>query len=297
MGKVGFIGLGIMGMPMARNLMKAGYSLVVFNRSAGKMDTLAKEGAEKAASVGELAAECSTIITMLPNSPDVKDICLMKGGIRDSAKPGTLVIDMTSGAPGDSLEISAELLKKGIHFLDAPVSGGEPMAIDGTLAIMAGGSEEDFARAKPYFSVLGKSAALVGPVGSGNTCKLTNQVIVALNIAALSEGLMLAKLAGADVEKVVGAIQGGLAGSKVMDAKAPMILADNFKPGFKIDLQIKDLKNAMDTGRIYNVPLPQTEKILRVLQHLAEEGNGSCDHSGIAKYYEELAGTRFTDGQ
>ena len=295
MSKVGFIGLGIMGMPMARNLMKAGYSVVVFNRSAGKMDVLAAEGAEKAASVGALAAECETIFTMLPNSPDVKNICLMEGGIRDAAKPGTLVIDMTSGAPGDSREISEELLKKNIHFLDAPVSAGEPMAIDGTLAIMAGGSEEDFARAKPYFSVLGKSAMLVGPAGSGNTCKLANQVIVAQNIAALSEGLMLAKLAGADVEKVFEAIRGGLAGSTVMNAKTPMILADQFKPGFKVDLHIKDLKNAVATGKKFSAPLPQTEKVLKVLEHLSAEGDGSLDHSAIAKYYEELAGVRFTD--
>lgn len=295
MNKVGFIGLGIMGMPMARNLMKAGYCVVVFNRSPEKMDILASEGAEKADSVGSLSADCGVIVTMLPNSPQVKEICLQAGGIADSAKPGTLVIDMTSGAPGDSQDISAELKKKNIHFMDAPVSGGEPMAVAGTLAIMAGGDEADFEQAKPYFEAMGKSAALVGPVGSGNTCKLTNQVIVALNIAALSEGLMLAKLAGADVEKVFEAIKGGLAGSAVMNAKTPMILADNFKPGFRIDLHIKDLKNAMDTGKLFDAPLPMTQEILEVLKNLSADGRGSCDHSAIAKHYEDLAKTKFAE--
>lgn len=211
------------------------------------------------------------------------------------AAPGTLFIDMTSGDPGDSREIYTALKEKGIHFMDAPVSGGEPMAIDGTLAIMAGGNPKDFERAKPYFSAMGKSATWVGPIGSGNTCKLTNQIIVALNIAALSEGMMLAKKSGADLENVFDAIKGGLAGSAVMNAKTPMILADNFTPGFRIDLHIKDLVNAMNTGAMMGAPMPLTTGILEVLKQLSAGGNGACDQSGIAKYYEDLAGLKFSE--
>jgi 2-hydroxy-3-oxopropionate reductase len=293
--KVGFIGLGIMGRPMARNLMKAGFSLMVYNRTHAKALELAAEGAEAAASPAELAAACSEIITMLPNSPQVRELCLGEGGILSAAAPGTLVIDMTSGAPTDSREIAAALAKRGIRFLDAPVSGGEPMAVAGTLTIMAGGSQADFDRARPLFAAMGSSATLVGGVGSGNTCKLTNQIIVAGNIAALSEGLMLAKKAGCDLPKVFEAIRGGLAGSAVMNAKAPMILADNFKPGFRIDLHSKDLSNALETGHAYAAPLPLTAELLEVLRTLSAGGDGSCDHSAIAKFYEKLAGTAFAD--
>ena len=293
MSKVGFIGLGIMGRPMAKNLMKAGYELVVNDVVEAAVAEMVEAGAQAAASVAELAAQCDIIITMLPNSPFVKKICLDEGGIIETAKPGTLIIDMTSGAPADSIEICAELKKKDIVFIDAPVSGGQPMAIAGTLAIMVGGEAEAFERAKPYLLKMGASATLVGPIGSGNTCKLTNQIIVALNIAALSEGLMLAKKAGADLEKVFEAIRGGLAGSTVMNAKTPMILAENFQPGFRIDLHIKDLTNAMNTGEAFGAPLPLTGGMLEVLKELSAEGHGSCDHSGIALHYEKLAGEKY----
>ena len=244
MSKIGFIGLGIMGSPMAANLAKAGCDVTVYNRTAAKMEAAVAAGAKGAESAAQVAAECDIIVVMLPNSTDVKALLLGERGIGQYAKPGTLFVDMTSGAPGDSREIYAELKQRGVHFVDAPVSGGEPMAIAGTLAIMVGGDVEDFERAKEVFDVVGSSATWVGPIGSGNTCKLTNQIIVALNIAALSEGLMLAKKAGADTQKVFEAIKGGLAGSTVMNAKSPMILADIFKPGFRIDLHIKDLTNA-----------------------------------------------------
>ena len=295
MSKVGFVGLGIMGLPMSKNLLKAGYPVMVFNRTAARMESAVAAGAEAAESLNQLAGGCDVIFTMLPNSPDVKNIFLGEGGMLDALKPGTLIIDMTSGAPGDSREIYEALKEKNVHFIDAPVSGGEPMAIEGTLAIMVGGDPEDYQRALPYLKAVGKSAIWVGPIGSGNTCKLTNQIIVALNIAALSEGLMLAKKAGADVEKVFEAIKGGLAGSAVMNAKTPMILADNFKPGFKIDLHIKDLTNAMDTGTQVDAPLPLTTEILEVMKKLSAEGSGQCDHSGIAKHYEELAGQKYSD--
>jgi len=286
-----FIGLGIMGKPMAKNLLAAGYPLHVYDIVRPAVDELASLGARGCASIAEVTAACDTIVTMLPNSPHVKSVVLGNGGVAESARPGTLIVDMSSIAPMASQEIQKELVKKGIRMVDAPVSGGEPKAIDGTLAIMVGGAQEDFDEAKPLFDVLGASAVLVGPVGSGNTCKLTNQVIVALNIAALSEGLLLAQMAGTDPQKVFDAIKGGLAGSTVMNAKAPMMLAGNFKPGFKIDLHIKDLQNALDTAGAVGTPLMLTAEVMQMLQYLHRTGDGQSDHSAILKFYEKLADT------
>lgn len=295
MSKIGFIGLGIMGMPMCKNLKKAGFDLLAGVRNPARIKEAADSGIAVAESFAQVAQKCDIIVTMLPNSPQVKDLLLGENGIAKEARPGTLFVDMTSGAPGDSREIYAELKKMDLHFIDAPVSGGEPMAVAGTLAIMAGGDEADFERAKPLFAAMGNSATWVGPIGSGNTCKLTNQVIVAANIAALAEGLMLAEKAGADLQKVFEAIKGGLAGSNVMNAKAPMMLADNYKPGFRIDLHIKDLKNALDTGTLVDAPLPLAQEMLKIMERLSATGSGSCDHSAIAKYYEELGGVKFSD--
>ncbi len=291
MKKISFIGLGIMGKPMAKNLIKAGYSLQVYDIVKSAVDEVAAAGAKGCSSIKEAVEGCDYIITMLPNSPHVKSVALGEGGIADHAKKGALLIDMSSIAPSASKEIYDELAKKGIRMIDAPVSGGEPKAIDGTLAIMVGGNEKDFEEAKEFFDVMGSSAVLVGPIGSGNTCKLTNQIIVALNIAAVSEGLMLAKRAGADPEKVFNAIRGGLAGSTVMEAKAPMMLDGNFKPGFKIDLHIKDLTNALDTGLNTNTPLPLTADVMQMMQVLKVDGEGDSDHSALMKYYEKLTGT------
>ena len=291
MKKISFIGLGIMGKPMAKNLIKAGYSLQVYDIVKSAVDEVAAAGAKGCSSIKEAVEGCDYIITMLPNSPHVTSVALGEGGIADHAKKGALLIDMSSIAPSASKEIYDELAKKGIRMIDAPVSGGEPKAIDGTLAIMVGGNEKDFEEAKEFFDVMGSSAVLVGPIGSGNTCKLTNQIIVALNIAAVSEGLMLAKRAGADPEKVFNAIRGGLAGSTVMEAKAPMMLDGNFKPGFKIDLHIKDLTNALDTGLNTNTPLPLTADVMQMMQVLKVDGEGDSDHSALMKYYEKLTGT------
>jgi len=286
--KIGFIGLGIMGKPMAKNLLKAKYELCVYDIVPAAVEELGAAGAQTCKSVAEVAGQCPVIITMLPNSPHVKNVVLEKGGILENGKPGTLVVDMSSIAPAASKEMEAALAKKGMHMLDAPVSGGEPKAIDSTLAIMVGGTQEDFEKAVPLFKVMGGSYTLVGPIGSGNTCKLANQVIVALNIAALSEGLMLAKKAGTDPRKVFEAIKGGLAGSTVMNAKAPMMLAGNYKPGFRIDLHIKDLNNAIETGDTFGAALPLTKEIQEVLKQLSAEHEGGSDHSAIAKYYEKL---------
>jgi 2-hydroxy-3-oxopropionate reductase len=289
MQKIGFIGLGIMGRPMAINLIKAGYSLSVYDINAESVQAVAAAGAKAAGSIAEVAGDNSLIITMLPNSPHVKAVTLGEGGILEHARSFTLLVDMSSIAPAASQEIAARLKEKGIRMLDAPVSGGEPKAIDGSLAIMVGGDEADFDEAKPLFDILGASAVLIGPTGSGNTCKLANQVIVALNIAALSEGLMLAKKSGTDPQKVFDAIKGGLAGSTVMNAKAPMMLAGNFKPGFKIDLHIKDLVNALDTGYLTGAPLLLTGTVMQILQQLHADGEGQSDHSAIARFYEKLA--------
>ena len=295
MKKIGFIGLGIMGTPMSQNLHKAGYEVLVSDLSEARLQQAKEAGLKVAVDSAQVARECDLIVTMLPNSPHVKALLCGEDGIGKLCKEGTLIVDMTSGAPGDSKEIYAELKTMGVHFIDAPVSGGEPMAIAGTLAIMVGGDKEDFERAKDALLVMGSSATWVGPIGSGNTCKLTNQIIVAVNIAGLAEGLMLAEKAGADPQLVFEAIKGGLAGSTVMNAKAPMMLADNYKPGFRIDLHIKDLTNAINTGALCSAPLPLTNEMLEILKKLSANGDGSCDHSAIAKYYEELGGVKFID--
>ena len=287
---IGFIGLGIMGKPMAKNLVKAGYDVYVYNRSCAAVDELAAAGANACASIAEVCAHSEIIITMLPNGPDVKAVALNAGGIADHARPGTLLVDMSSIAPETTREIHAALKEKGVHMIDAPVSGGEPKAIDGSLAIMVGGREEDYVRARPLFEVMGSSATLVGDIGSGNTCKLANQVIVALNIAALAEGLMLARKAGADPQRVFEAIRGGLAGSTVMNAKAPMMIAGEFKPGFRIDLHIKDLHNALDTGEASGSPLPLCAQAMQIFQNLKADGCEKMDHSAMALYYEKLSG-------
>ena len=289
MKKVGFIGLGIMGKPMAKNLLKAGYELVVFDINQDAVNEVVAAGAKSAPTSKDVAAQSEVVITMLPNSPHVKAAVLGENGVLEGAKPGLVLIDMSSIAPLASQEIAAAVAKKGVEMLDAPVSGGEPKAIDGSLSIMVGGNKDLFDRSTELLSKMGKSVVLCGDVGAGNTTKLANQIIVALNIAAVSEAFVLATKAGVDPELVFNAIRGGLAGSTVMEAKAPMIMAGNFKPGFKIDLHIKDLANAIETGHDVGVPLPLTASVMEILQALKVDGKGQNDHSGIAMYYEKLA--------
>ncbi len=290
--KIGFIGLGIMGRPMAKNLITAGYSLVVYDKFASSDDLVAL-GAECGGSNKDVASKSDVIITMLPNSPHVKEAILGKDGalegILASGKKGVTVIDMSSIAPAVSQEVSAILGEHGIAMLDAPVSGGEPKAIDGTLAIMVGGPAEVFEKVEPILRKLGASVILVGPIGAGNVAKLANQVIVALNIAAVSEAFTLSTKAGVDPESVFMAIKGGLAGSTVMNAKVPMMLDGNFKPGFRIDLHIKDLANALDTAHALGVPVPLTASVMETLQGLRVAGHGNSDHSAILRHYEKLA--------
>ena len=285
---IGFIGLGIMGRPMAKNLIKAGYKLVVFDKFADLKD-ITESGAKKASSNKEVASESDIVITMLPNSPHVREAVLGENGVVDGIKAGQIVVDMSSIAPAVSKEIGEALKAKGVSFLDAPVSGGEPKAIDGTLAIMVGGDQKSFDTVKPILEKMGASVVLVGDVGAGNVTKLANQIVVALNIAAVSEAFVLATKAGVDPAKVFDAIKCGLAGSTVMNAKAPMILDGNFKPGFRIELHIKDLQNALDTAHELNVPVPLTANIMETMQALKMHGHEKSDHSAIVRFYEELA--------
>ncbi|MCJ7449302.1 MAG: 2-hydroxy-3-oxopropionate reductase [Bacteroidales bacterium] len=289
MNKIGFIGLGIMGKPMARNLLKAGYQLIVYDINTDAIEELVKDGAKEGKSSADVASQSEVIITMLPNSPDVKEVVLGSNGIIDGIKPGSVVVDMSSIAPSTSREVAEKLLRKGVIMLDAPVSGGEPKAIEGKLAIMVGGPEETFNKVKDILGAMGASVKLVGDIGSGNVTKLANQIIVALNIAAIGEAMVLVTKAGVNPEKVYQAIRGGLAGSTALDAKMPMILDGNFKPGFRIELHIKDLMNALDTAKELDVPDILTSKVLEIMQSLKADGKAQDDHGGIIQYYEKSA--------
>ena len=288
--KIGFIGLGIMGKPMVRNLLKAGHEIVAFDIITKNIEEVVKNGARAGISVATVAKECKLIITMLPNGPQVKEVVLDAGGVLENAAAGTILVDMSSIAPGVAKDVHKACAAKGIKMLDAPVSGGEPKAIDGTLSIMVGGEKAVFDEVYEVLRVMGASAVLCGDIGAGNTTKLANQIIVALNIAAVSEAFMLSTKAGVDPQKVFDAIKGGLAGSTVMNAKIPMIMDGNFNPGFKIDLHIKDLTNALDTGHEIGSPLPLTASVLEFMQHLKAHGLGQKDHSALAKYYEGMTG-------
>lgn len=289
--KIGFIGLGIMGKPMSKNLLKAGYGLVVYDHHDASIKELVSMGAEEGFSAKDVAERSDVIITMLPNSPNVKSVVLGEDGVLEGAKKGLIIIDMSSIAPSVSKEIAGKAVEYGVEMIDAPVSGGEPKAIDGTLSIMVGGKKKVYDKCYEILSKMGTSIVLCGDIGAGNTTKLANQVIVALNIAAMSEALVLGKKAGVDPEIIYKAIRGGLAGSTVLDAKVPMILDRNFKPGFKIDLHIKDLENAIETGHEVGAPLPLTSQVMEMLQALKVDGKGQKDHSAIVQFYEKIANT------
>ncbi len=290
--KVGFIGLGIMGRPMSKNLIKAGYELTVFDPFAkAAMEDVVACGAAAGKSNADVASKSDVVITMVPNSPNVREAVFGKDGIAEGASKGLDIIDMSSIAPLESKAIAEECEKIGLHMMDAPVSGGEPKAIDGTLSIMCGGSAELFEKYKEMLNVMGASVVHCGEVnGAGDTVKLANQMIVAVNIAACAEAYELAVMAGVEPEKVFDAIKGGLAGSTVMNAKVPMMMDGNFKPGFRIDLHIKDLNNALDTGHGLGTPMILTSSVQEMLQWLHNNGSGSDDHSAILKYYERITG-------
>jgi 2-hydroxy-3-oxopropionate reductase len=287
--KTGFIGLGIMGKPMAKNLLKAGYRLVVFDTNAAPMKELAAAGAETASSPKEVAEKCDIVVTMLPNSPHVRAVVSGPQGVIEGAGPGKTVIDMSSIAPLASREIASLLAEKGVEMLDAPVSGGEPKAIDGTLSVMVGGKKDVFERCYPVMKAMAGSVVRVGDAGAGNVAKLANQIVVALNIAAMSEALVFAAKAGVQPDLVYQAIRGGLAGSTVLDAKAPLVMDRKFSPGFRINLHIKDLGNVLETSREIGVPLPLTAGVMEMMQALKVDGLGDADHCSLVRYYEKMA--------
>ncbi len=286
--KIGFIGLGIMGKPMSKNLVKAGHELVVCDFNKDAVAELVEMGAKQAANGAEVAKECDVVITMLPNSPHVRSVALGENGIADGAHEGSVLIDMSSIDPTESKKIGEELAKKGIEMLDAPVSGGEPKAIDGTLSVMVGGKKDLFDKYYDMLMVMAGSVVYVGELGSGNVAKLANQIVVAVNIAAVGEALAFAKKAGTDPELVYQAIRGGLAGSTVMDAKAPMMLSRNFKPGFRIELHIKDLNNALNAAHAISAPVPLTGQLMEMMQALKADGYEKEDHSSLVKFYEKI---------
>ncbi len=287
--RVGFIGLGIMGKPMCKNLIKAGYEVVVIDHQPEVTAELRKLGASSAVTPKAVAEQTDVVITMLPNSPQVKEVALGKNGIIEGAKPGTVLIDMSSIAPLAAKEVAKQLIEKGIEMLDAPVSGGEPKAIDGTLSVMVGGKKEVFEKCYDIMKAMAGSIVLTGGVGAGNTTKLANQIIVALNIAALSEALVLASKAGVDPELVYQAIRGGLAGSTVLDVKAPLMMDRKFEPGFRIDLHIKDLQNALDTAHEIGAPIHLTAGVMEIMQAMKTDDMGGLDHGALIRYYEKQA--------
>jgi 2-hydroxy-3-oxopropionate reductase len=295
MSKVGFIGLGIMGKPMAKNLIKAGHSLVVFDVVEAPLKELAVDGAERAASPREVAEKAGDlVITMLPNSPHVREVVAGKNGIVEGLRKGQIVVDMSSIAPLVSRELCALLKEKGVDMLDAPVSGGQEKAEKGTLAIMVGGAESSFEKVKPILDKMGNSV-FVGDSGAGQITKLVNQTIVAINIAAVAEGMSLAEKAGVDPRKVFEAIRKGLAGSQCLEDKAPRMFEGRYDPGFRLNLHIKDLGNVLDTGHSLHNAMPLASSVMEMMQCLAGEGHETQDHGALGLYYEKLNGISFSD--
>ena len=293
MAEIGFIGLGIMGRPMVRNLMKAGNTVTVYDVVGTAVEEMVTEGAKVASSSKEVAENNKLIITMVPDGPDAEAAIMGPNGVLEGAASGSVVIDMSSIAPASSQKIGAACDAAGVGFLDAPVSGGEPGAVAGTLAIMVGGKKDVYDQYVDTFAILG-SSTYCGGYGAGNTTKLANQIIVAINIAAVSEALVLSRKAGLDPEVVFNAIKGGLAGSTVLNAKGPMMIAGNFDPGFRIRLHQKDLNNALQTARELGVPLPFTAMVQQIIGSLMNEGKGDADHSAIANFIEDMAQTKIS---
>ena len=290
MAKIAFVGLGIMGKPMSKNLLKAGHSVVVFDVAPAPVADVVAAGGTAAKSSKEAASQADVIITMLPDGPEVEAAVLGPGGILEGAAKGSTVVDMSSISPVVAQKVGAACAAKGVEFLDAPVSGGEPKAIEGTLAIMVGGDANTFAKIEPILKNMGASVTLTGPVGAGNVTKLANQIMVACNIAAMGEALTLATKAGLDPEVVFNAVKGGLAGSNVLNAKAPMVISRNFQPGFRIALHQKDLRNALLAAESMKVSLPLTSTVQNILMALMNDGKGALDHSAIVTFTEKMAG-------
>lgn len=286
MKKIGFIGLGIMGRPMAKNLIKAGYDLIVYDINKEAVKELVEFGAKEGTSPQNIAENSEVIFTMLPNSPEVKEVVLGKDGVIEGARPGQVLIDMSSIAPLVSREIAGRLEEKGVEMLDAPVSGGQEGAEAGTVAFMVGGKEEVFEENKEILEVMGRSVTLVGDIGAGEITKLVNQVIVGINIAAIAEAMSLGKKAGVDPEKIFNAIRNGLAGSRCLEDKAPRMFSGKYDPGFRMRLHVKDLTNVFETSRELNVYMPLIAQVMEMMQKLLADGHTDVDHAGLGLFYE-----------
>ncbi len=289
MERIGFIGLGIMGAPMAARLVAAGFPVTVHNRSRAKVDELVAQGARAGDSPRAVAAQADVIVTMLPDSPDVEAVVLGEDGVLAGVREGALFVDMSTITPATARRLHAALAEKGVEAIDAPVSGGEQAAIDGQLSIMAGGSEDALARARPLFEELGKATTHVGPPGAGQVCKAANQVVVGLTIQAVAEALTLARKAGVDPARVREALLGGFAQSKILEVHGQRMLDGAFDPGFRLALHRKDLGIALQTAREAGVPLLATAQVAELLNALIAQGAGDRDHSALVTLYEQLA--------
>jgi 2-hydroxy-3-oxopropionate reductase len=288
--KVGIVGLGLMGRPMAHNLVQAGYDLVVYNRSRGKVEELVAEGAEAAENPRETSENSDIVFTMLPGPPEVREVVAGENGLLQGAREGSLLVDMSTSSPILARELALTAREQGVRMLDAPVSGGDVGAIEGTLSVMVGGEEEDFERAKPLFEVMGKTVVHVGESGAGQTVKACNQIVVALVIEAVSEALVLGEKAGVDPAKVIEVLSGGLAGTNVMEVKAEKFLSRDFEPGGKVESHHKDLGIALEAGREHGVPLPVTAIVGQMFEALMAKGRSGRDHSSLLTLIEEWAG-------
>jgi 2-hydroxy-3-oxopropionate reductase len=290
--RLGFIGLGVMGKPMCLNLIKAGFTPMVYDINSEPLKDLVRAGATEGSSPSAIGSACEVIFTMLPDSPHVESVIGGKNGVLEGVRPGSIIVDMSSIAPLVARRLARAAGEKGVSMLDAPVSGGEPKAIDGTLSIMVGGEEKVFQKVEDLLLIMGASALLIGEIGSGNICKLANQIMVALHLASMSEAMVFAEKAGVDPEKVYHAIRGGLAGSKVLDAKMPLVLDRNFKPGGPIRMHTKDLVNVRDTAMAIDAPIPLTAQVMEFMKALKADGKDEDDHGGLIQYHEKLAGVR-----
>lgn len=288
--KIAFIGLGIMGKPMAKNLLKAGHELRVYDRNRAAVEELRAAGAVACPAAAETVHNVDAVITMLPNSPQVRSVMIEEDGLAEQMPRAAVLIDCSSIDPSASREIDAVLQARGIDMLDAPVSGGEPKAIDGTLSFMVGGKENVFNHFKDVFGAMGSSAVLCGGVGAGNVTKLCNQAIVAVNIAVLAEAMQMGQMCGVKPQKIFEAIRGGLAGSVVMEAKAAMMMDQNFQPGFRMELHIKDLNNVVEAAKAADAPIPLTQAVLEMMKVVRHDGGGGLDHSALLQFYQKLTG-------
>ncbi len=279
--RIGFIGLGIMGRPMALNLLHAGYSLVVHSRSHGPVDALVAEGAERGASPADVAARSDAVITMLPDTPDLEQVVRGPGGFLESSRPGLLLIDMSTVDPIATRGIAEEMRARGVGMVDAPVSGGEQGAVGGTLSIMVGGAEADVARARPVLDVLGAKVVHIGEVGAGQVAKAANQLVVGATIEAVAEALALAMAAGVDPAKVREALLGGFASSRILEVHGQRMLDRSFSPGFRARLHLKDAGIARRSAAAYGVPTPALEAALAGFQQLVDSDRGDLDHSAL----------------